>query len=265
MKGHNPLRAGVFDSGVGGLTVVKSLLEHKLFDEIIYFGDTARVPYGSKDKNTIIRYSLEALEFFKNFDIDILITACNSVSAYAIQELQEVAPFPVVGVIEPGVLAVTKRIDPNSLILIIGTNATISSHQYQTLLRKQNFHNLIAKPTPLFVPLVEEEIFEGEILEATMCHYFGNLRPDAIILGCTHFPLIADAISNYFDYKTTLIHSGEAIVEYLEQRGLAMPSTKSPTIKFFASENPEKLKKIAKLWLYKGGEGKISSSTTSPI
>ena len=95
------MRAGVYDSGVGGLTVVKSLLEHKLFDEIIYFGDTARVPYGVKDKNTIIRYSLEAVEFFKNFDIDIMITACNSVSAYAIDELKENAPFKISGVIEP--------------------------------------------------------------------------------------------------------------------------------------------------------------------
>ena len=243
------MRAGVFDSGVGGLTVLKSLVDHNLFDEIIYFGDTARVPYGPKDKNTIIRYSLEALEFFKNFDIDILITACNSVSAYAIQDLQEVAPFPVVGVIEPGVMAVTKRIDRDSLILIIGTNATINSGRYQKMLQKRDFCNLIAKPTPLFVPLVEEEIFNGEILEATMRHYFGDLEPDAVILGCTHFPLIADAIKSYFNHKATLIHSGEAIVEYLEQRGLAKPSATTPTLKFFASENPEKLKKIAQKWL----------------
>ena len=99
------MRAGVFDSGVGGLTVVKSILEEKLFDEIIYYGDTARVPYGPKDKNTIISYSLEALEFFKNFDIDMLIIACNSVSAYAIDELQKNTTIPVIGVIESGVLA----------------------------------------------------------------------------------------------------------------------------------------------------------------
>jgi len=91
------MKAGVFDSGVGGLTVVKSLLEHKIFSEIIYFGDTARVPYGVKDKNTIKRYSLEALEFFKNFDVDIMITACNSVSAYAIEELNLLPPFKSLG------------------------------------------------------------------------------------------------------------------------------------------------------------------------
>ena len=95
------MKAGVFDSGIGGLTVVKSLLENNVFEEIIYFGDTARVPYGVKDKNTIIRYSLEALEFFKNFDLDIIIIACNSVSAYALNEMRENTTIPVVGVIDP--------------------------------------------------------------------------------------------------------------------------------------------------------------------
>ncbi len=95
------MRVGVFDSGVGGLSVVKSLLEHKLFEEIIYFGDTARVPYGVKDQNTIIRYSLEALEFFKNFEIDLLITACNTVSAYALDEMREHSECDVIGVVEP--------------------------------------------------------------------------------------------------------------------------------------------------------------------
>jgi len=244
------LRAALFDSGVGGLTVAKSLLEHNLFDEIVYFGDTARVPYGPKDKNTIIRYSLEALEFFKNFDPDILITACNSVSAHALPELRKNANFPVVGVIEPGVVALEKKLqDKNAHILIIGTRATISSQKYQTLLKKRGFHNITAKATPLFVPLVEEEIFEGEIVEATMRHYFDGIRPDAVILGCTHFPLITEALKSFFGQKTLLIHSGEAIVEYL-QEGFGIQKAKSPTtLKLFASENPEKLKKIAQSWL----------------
>ena len=245
------VRAAVFDSGIGGLTVVKSLLEHKLFEEIIYFGDTARVPYGIKDKNTIIRYSLEALEFFKNFDVDLLITACNSVSSYALPELRQNAPFPVVGVIEPGVLALEKKIrDTNANILVIGTNATISSQKYQKMLTQRGFFNLTSKATPLFVPIVEEEIFEGKVLDAAMEHYFDGLDPDAIILGCTHFPLIADAISSYFHNKAILIHSGEAIVEYLIQElGITSPS-KETKLKLFASENPEKLKKVASLWLY---------------
>ncbi|BCD62735.1 glutamate racemase [Nitratiruptor sp. YY08-26] len=244
------MRAAVFDSGIGGLTVVKSLLAHKLFDEIIYFGDTARVPYGPKDKNTIIRYSLEALEFFKNFEPDILITACNSVSAHAIEELREVAPFPVVGVIEPGVLALEKKLqNKKSNILIIGTKATIESQKYQHLLLQRGYTNLTAKATPLFVPIVEEEIFEGEILKATMHHYFQDLHPKAIILGCTHFPLITRQISSYFYDKALLIHSGEAIVEHLENTFHIKKSGKTPSLKLFASENPEKLKRVAARWL----------------
>ncbi len=244
------MRAGVFDSGVGGLSVVKSLKEHKLFSEIIYFGDTARVPYGVKDKNTIIRYSLEALEFFKNFDIDIMIAACNSVSAYAITELKQSAPFPVSGVIEPGVLALTnKTTDKDASILILGTNATINSQRYETLLKEQGFSNITSLAPSLFVPVVEEGLFEGEVLQTVMHHYFKDLKePDFIILGCTHFPLIANAISNYFP-KATLIHSGEAVVEYLQSKYHLKKAFDDIQIKYFASENPDKLKTTAQLWL----------------
>ncbi len=245
------MKAAVFDSGIGGLTVVKSLLEHNLFDEIIYFGDTARVPYGIKDKNTIIRYSLEALEFFKNFDPDILIAACNSVSAYAIEELRANAPFPVVGVIEPGVLALKRRSIPkNSDILIIGTKATINSGKYQRLLKKEGFFNIDSKATGLFVPIVEEGIFEGELLDAALRHYFADTKPPkAVILGCTHFPLIADKIRDYFGSETILIHSGEAIVEHLEREFEVKKRDKQCSLKLFASESPQNLKKIAGLWL----------------
>ena len=244
------MRAGVFDSGVGGLTVVKSLKAHGLFSEIIYFGDTARVPYGVKDKNTIIRYSLEALEFFKNFDIDIMIAACNSVSAYAITELKQNAPFPVSGVIEPGVLALkNKANNTNASILILGTRATIQSGRYEKLLQMHGFSDIKSLSPSLFVPVVEEGLFEGKVLETTMHHYFKELKePDFIILGCTHFPLIAKAISRYFP-KATLIHSGEAIVEYLQQEYHLNGSFEETAIKLFASENPERLKETARLWL----------------
>jgi len=245
------MRVGVFDSGIGGLTVVKSLLEHQLFEEIIYFGDTARVPYGSKDKNTIIRYAIEAVEFFKNFELDLIIVACNTVSAYALSEMQESADCPVIGVVEAGVLATTnamKNRDAN--IFIIGTNATITSKAYENGLRSNEFSNLYAKATPLFVPLVEERLFSGEILNATIKHYFSDVtKPDAVILGCTHFPLISDAISEYFGEGTSLIHSGDAIIELLEHRFDFYKTYPTPQLKFFASENPEALRKIAKEWL----------------
>ncbi len=244
------MRAGVFDSGVGGLSVVKSIIEHKLFDEIIYFGDTARVPYGVKNKNTIIRYSLEALEFFKNFEIDILITACNSVSAYAIDELKANADFKISGVIEPGVLALKNRfLNKDAKILILGTNATIKSKKYERLLQNNGYHNIESISPSLFVPIVEEGLFSGEILDSAMRHYFKDVsEPDAIILGCTHFPLIKDEIGNFFP-KATLIHSGEAVVEFLESSYGIKNRYEHTSLKLFASENPDKLKEIASIWL----------------
>lgn len=243
------MRVGVFDSGVGGLTVVKSLLEHNMFEEIIYYGDTARVPYGVKDKNTIVRYSLDALEFFKNFDIDMLICACNTVSAYAINELRESTTIPVVGVIEPGVLALTKTMQKDDKIFIIGTKATINSKKYEILLNENGFLNIVAKPTSLFVPIVEEGIFDGDILNSAMDYYFSDVvAPDAIILGCTHFPLISSAIARYYP-QAKLIHSGDAIVEYLKVNFNINHKFDKSIIKYFATENPDGLKSVAKLWL----------------
>ncbi|WP_373034776.1 glutamate racemase [Sulfurimonas sp.] len=245
------MKIGVFDSGIGGLTVVKSLLNHQLFEEIIYFGDTARVPYGIKDKNTIIRYAIEAVEFFKNFDIDLIIVACNTVSAYALEEMRENASCPVIGVVEAGILATVNSLDDkNSNILILGTKATINSRAYEDGLEKKGFNNLEAKATGLFVPIVEEEIYEGEILNATLSHYFCELKkPDAIILGCTHFPLISGPIEDYFCKESIVIHSGDAIVEYLEDRFEFTKKYENPTLKFFASENPDALKAVASKWL----------------
>ena len=245
------MKIGVFDSGAGGLSVVKSLLEHKLFDEIIYYGDTARVPYGTKDQNTIIRYSLEALEFFNNFDIDLLITACNTVSAYALSDMNAQSRYPVYGVIESGVMAVeNKKIERDDEILIIATRATIGSRSYQKALERLGYSNITAIQTGLFVPMVEEGIFYGEILDATMSHYFSDiLKPKAIILGCTHFPLIGDALQGYFDEKPILIHSGEAIVEYLEARYDLSAKGSETKLKIFASDNVIGLRKIAKSWL----------------
>ena len=247
------MKVGVFDSGIGGLTVVKSLLEHQLFEEIIYYGDTARVPYGIKDKNTIIRYGLEAVEFFKNFELDLIIVACNTVSAYALDEMREISSCPIYGVVKAGAIATSNTLsDKNSNILILGTNATIKSRAYESELHSLGFENLQIKATGLFVPLVEEEIFNGEILEATFKHYFKDIQhPDAVILGCTHFPLISDALQNYFGNEVRLIHSGDAIVEYLEKEFDFTEKFDNPTMKYFASENPDALKKIAKKWLKK--------------
>jgi len=246
------MKIGIFDSGVGGLTVAKSILNSKLFDEIIYYGDTARVPYGTKDKNTIISYSLEALEFFKNFDLDMIIIACNSVSAYALNELRENTNIPVIGVIEAGILALEDIVeDKNSNILVLGTTATISSNLYQIGLQNKGYCNIVSKATPLFVPLVEEGIFNGAILKETMKYYFHDIKDiDVVILGCTHFPLIEDEISDYLNGVKT-IHSGDAIVKFLKkQYNLKQIEQNQDTkITFFASSACDKLKEVANNWL----------------
>ena len=246
------LRVGVFDSGAGGLTVVRSLLREGLFDEIVYFGDTARVPYGTKDSNTIIRYGLEAIEFFNNFDIDILVTACNTVSAHALPRMREKSDYPVYGVIEPGIRALENRIQKRDAdILVLGTRATIDSARYQRVLHKLGYERVTAIQTGMFVPVVEEGIFDGEVVEAMMRHYFRDIEsaPDAVILGCTHFPLISTAIEDYFGGKPVMIHSGDAIVEYLESHGLSPGAKRDTELRIFASDNVKGLREIARNWL----------------
>lgn len=250
------MKIGVFDSGVGGLSVLKSLVDARLFSEIIYYGDTARVPYGNKDKATIVRFSLEAVDFFIPHKIDMLIVACNTASAYALKEMQKIAPFPVIGVVESGVLSLSNKIkNKKDSILIIATKATIKSGIYERKLRKLGYENITSLQTGLFVPLVEEGVFEGELLEATFRYYFreqfkGVNAPKAIILACTHFPLIAHQIRAYFDNKPILIHSGEAIVEFL-LKNYALDSAKkrAPKVQFYASADKKSLQKTAKLWL----------------
>lgn len=245
------LKLGIFDSGVGGLTVAKSLYDAKLFDEIIYFGDTARVPYGNRVESTIISYSLESFEFLKNFDINYLITACNSVSSCALPTLKKETTIPVIGVIEAGIAAIDAlSLKKNATILVIGTKATIHSHIYQNSLKERGFNNIIALPTPLFVPTVEEEIYEGAIVESMFHHYFSHLdslRIDAVILGCTHFPMLFNALQRYFP-QAKLIHSGDAIAKLMKKEYGLIEKEKTK-IEFFASENGAGLKKIAKEWL----------------
>jgi glutamate racemase len=243
------MKCGVFDSGIGGLSVASSILKAKLFDEIIYYGDTARVPYGNKNESTIIRYSLEAMEFLKNFNIDFLVVACNTASATAIDELKKEAPFPVVGVIEAGVKAVENE-DKNSNILLIGTKRTIQSKKYEKCLREKGFKNIISIATPLFVPLVEEGITEGKIVNDVFELYFKNIdrkKIDTVILGCTHYPFLSSSLQRYFT-NAKLIHSGQAIVEFLQNEYNLTPK-KSTTINLLASDDPQGLRDKAKEWL----------------
>ena len=242
------MKVGVFDSGVGGISVLSSLIEHKIFKEIIYYGDTARVPYGTKDKRTIIKYAIEALNFFETQKIDVLIFACNSVSAYAIDIIRKKTKIKVFGVIKAGIKACTTNSNRNSNILIIGTKATIQSNKYQNGLKKLGYKNLQAIATPLFVPIIEENI-SGKILDETLKYYFQKATtPDIVILGCTHYPFIQKEISQYFSNAKT-IHSGEAIANRLIKKLQIEKNLKLKKVKFYASDNIESLKTKAISWI----------------
>nr|WP_081948306.1 glutamate racemase [Helicobacter saguini] len=277
-------KIGVFDSGVGGLSVLKSLINEISFEKIIYYGDTARVPYGNKDKDTIVRFCLEALEFFNHFKLDLLVVACNTASAYALKAMRECSAIPIIGVIESGVKALSRHnLSFDSEILVIATEATTKSRVYDIALRNLGYTNITNIATNLFVSLVEENIFKGEVIDSVFNHYFGEIygvcsnvcvgsenasfvsknichgdknlsfdgenisggdknvsfmdknasvgdknlsfgdinvyraikKPKAVILGCTHFPLLLESLREYFGSETIFIHSGEAIANYM--------------------------------------------------
>ncbi len=243
-------KIGIFDSGVGGLTVLKSLIEEIGFEKVIYYGDTARVPYGNKDHETIIRFSLEALEFFKHFNPDLLVVACNTASAHALDSMQKCTHIPIVGVIESGIIALQqKNIIHDKHILVLATEATIKSNSYESKLKKLGYTNITSIPTNLFVSLVEENIYDKDVIDSVFRYYFKpSLKPDAIILGCTHFPLLLNQLQNFFGNEVVFIHSGEAIANFLRNNFNVHKKINSD-IEFFASDNVSKLKDTAKKWL----------------
>ncbi len=193
---------GVFDSGIGGLTVFKALASQFKDTDIYYLGDTARVPYGNKSKETIIRYSLECATFLKeNFDVDLLVVACNTASSYAVETLKKYLNIPVVGVIEPGVEAAV-AITKNKKVGVVGTQATIRSQRYKNLL-EENDIDVFDKPCPLFVPLIEEGRLSGQITQLIIKDYLDELVDagiDTLILGCTHYPLLKDEIQKIYPH-----------------------------------------------------------------
>ena len=194
------MSVGIFDSGLGGLTVLKEI--RKIFpnEEIFYFGDTARVPYGEKTKDLIVRYSKEITDFLLTKNISALVVACNTATALAIEELKADYDIPVIGVIEAGVrgaLSVTKTNE----IGVIGTKATINSEKYKQEIQSKNKDIIVyQKACPLFVPVVEEGLLEGKIIESIIRHYLGDFddKVDTLILGCTHYPLLKKEIHKLY-------------------------------------------------------------------
>jgi len=202
----------VFDSGVGGLTVLKALRERFRRIDLVYLGDTARVPYGIRSAETVVRYALECAEFLKEKGVELLVVACNTASAYALETLRRELPFPVFGVIEPGVKRALEL--SRGKVGVIGTPATVRSGAYQEALSAAGLE-VYAKACPLFVPLVEEGLTEGEIARKVVEHYLKELkekRVDTLILGCTHYPLLKGVISDYME-GVSVVDSSEAVSE----------------------------------------------------
>jgi glutamate racemase len=215
------LSIGIFDSGIGGLTVFKSVAENFPELDIYYLGDTARVPYGNKSKDTIIRYSIECSQFLINkFDIEALIIACNSASSYAVDILKNRLNIPVIGVINPGskhALQVSK----NRKIGVIGTYATINSNSYKKSLLNisEKEIEIYQKPCPLFVPLIEEGMINSEITRLVIKEYLQDIIDegiDTLILGCTHYPVLKKVIKDIYP-DITVVDSSEVIIDDIKE------------------------------------------------
>jgi len=210
---------GVFDSGLGGLTVVKALQTLLPNESIVYFGDTARVPYGNKSKELIQEYSNEITQFLIKHNAKMIVVACNTASALSLNKLKVHTPIPVIGVIEPGANEAVKATN-NNKIGIIGTVATISSKAYEkTLVRLNNEIQTISQACPLLVPLAEEGWLKGDVVNSIVKHYvspLNNKEVDTLILGCTHYPLLKDIISKHVSNGTVLIDSASAVAKAVQ-------------------------------------------------
>jgi len=206
---------GVFDSGMGGLTVVKELMRMLPDECIIYFGDTGRVPYGNRGKDTIISYVRQDISFLKSFDIKAIVVACGTASSVALPAVSKDYDIPVIGVVEP-TANYAKTVTKNGKIGILGTAATIGSGVYQTLLSEYEIHTMAC---PLFVPLVENGYAQSEAARLIAQDYLEPLKKngvDTIILGCTHYPLLAPVIKSIMGDEVTLINSGIPTAAYIK-------------------------------------------------
>ena len=247
---------GVVDSGLGGLTVAREIMRNLPTERIVYFGDTARVPYGSKSKDTIVRYTRQIVRFLKTQDIKAIVIACNTATALAIDEVKEEAGMPVIGVIDPGAhMAV--RATRNKNVGVIATRATIQARTYTTFINNLDPEiNVISQACPLLVPLVEEGWLHDRITDEILMRYLDDVLEhdvDTLILGCTHYPLLRSAIKKLLGEQVTLINPAYETAKELEKMlaasGLAnsRPVDKNEPYpyKFFVSDDAKKFKDFA--------------------
>ncbi|ADU96108.1 glutamate racemase [Thermovibrio ammonificans] len=240
---------GVFDSGVGGLTVLKALRELLPDENLIYFGDTARVPYGTKSPKTIIKFSIQNTKLLESYGVKMVVVACNTSSAHALEILQEEFPFPVVGVVEPGAKEAVKSTD-NRRVGVIGTEATVKSEAYRkAIVSLDPFCTVFQKACPLFVPLIEEGWLKDPVTLEVARRYLGEFKEfnvDTLVLGCTHYPLIKEVIGEVLP-GIRLVDSAEAVAREVKRLLPYRRKGSGGAIKVLVSDKTERFERIARL------------------
>lgn len=245
---------GVFDSGIGGLTVAREIMRNLPNEKIVYFGDTARVPYGSKSKETITRYSRQIVRFLQNQGVKAIVVACNTASALAMDTIEKEIDIPIIGVVQPGA-RVAARETTGKKVGVIATEATIHSQLYTRLIQEIDPEiTVIGKPCPLFVPLVEEGWRKDPITEQVARRYLKELQEqkvDTLILGCTHYPLLRSLIQKIMGEEVCLVNpayeTSLALKKLLTEQELLNPGSREEEFpyRFFVSDAAEKFKKFA--------------------
>ena len=243
---------GIFDSGLGGLTVFKELRRLLPGESLIYFGDTARVPYGTKSAEAVVAFSREIAGYLFEKKIKLLVVACNTASSLALDEVRRISPVPVLGVIVPGVEAALRTAPPGGRILVTGTSATVKSRAYtKALAAARRDVRVTEKACPLFVPLVEEGWCAKPVAVTVAREYLAPFRKkkiDALILGCTHYPLLKGVIARVMGRRTHIVDSARAAAlaarAELESRDLLNPGRRGRS-QFIVSDAPEKFASLA--------------------
>lgn len=236
---------GIFDSGVGGLTVLSEIIKTMPQEDTIYFGDTARVPYGTKSPETVIRYAHEITTFLVKRDIKLLVVACNTASAVALNGLKRHFDIPVVGVIEPGARRAVE-VSRGRRIGVIGTTGTIKSSAYTRAIKRLDANaEVLTRACPLFVPLAEEGWTDNEVARLTARSYLKDLKEaavDTLVLGCTHYPLMKSIITETMGPDVTLVDSAEetarSVAGILSKKKLLRPATEKGNHHYFVSDVP---------------------------
>ena len=247
---------GVFDSGIGGLTVLKEIIKELPSENTIYLGDTARVPYGIRSAETVVRYSFENVRFLSSRNIKLLVVACNTASAVSLEAIKSRISIPVIGVIKPGAKAAVKA-TKNKRVGVIGTEATVKSNAYEEAIRDIDENiEVFGASCPLFVPLVEEGWTRGTIATLIAREYLVNMKGigiDTVVLGCTHYPLLKRIIADVMGEEVALIDSAvetaHEIKAALEVLGLSRERNNSLTREFYVTDSPERFVKVGENFL----------------